>query len=325
MTTSLTERYIAATIDGLPEDLRDEVRPELQASIDDAVEARMAADEDRDTAERAVLTELGDPGVLAAGYADRPLQLIGPRYYLAWLRLVKRLLVIIMPLVFVLVAFAQVLASGDFGTVLAEAIVATISTGLHICFWVTLAFAIMERTGADLGTEWTVDDLPELREERPGVADLVASLVFLGIVLIALTWDQTAGFIRVSDERVPILNPDLWPWGMAGLLGLIVLEIVFAVVLYQRRGWNVPLALVNTILSVLVFSWFITLLVRGELFSAELLSLAVDNGVDADSQYTLAVLFGFGMGIVALWDIIDGWVKTYQTSSASGEQQPAAK
>ena len=320
MTTSLTQRYIAATIEGLPENLRSEVRPELEASIADAVDARVANGEDHDTAEREVLTELGDPAVLAAGYADRPLQLIGPRYYPAWLRLLKRLLVIIMPLVFVVVAFAQAVASGDIGAVISEAIVATMSTGLHICFWVTLAFAIMERTGADLGTVWTVDDLPEPREDRPGLGDLIASLVFIGIVLIALLWDQTFGFIRAFGERVVVFNPELWPWPMTGFLALLALEVIFAIALYRRGGWNVPMAVLNTALSLLIFSWFITLLVRGELFSAELLTLAANNGVSADAQYTLAVMFGFGVGLVAVWDIIDGWVKTYRANSASVEQ-----
>ena len=107
-------------------------------------------------------------------------------------------------------------------------------------------------------------------------------------------------------------------------LALLALEVVFAIVLYQRGGWNVPMAVINTILSVLVFSWFITLLVRGEPFSAELLTLAANNGVSADAQYTLAVMFGFGVGFVAVWDIIDGWVKTYRAKSAGVEQQPAA-
>ena len=45
--------------------------------------------QDPATAEREVLTELGNPAQLAARYADRRLQLIGPTYYLAWLRLLK--------------------------------------------------------------------------------------------------------------------------------------------------------------------------------------------------------------------------------------------
>lgn len=82
MKTSLSERYITATIGGLPEDLHNDVRAELEASIADAIAARVGADQDRDAAERAVLTEWGDPAVLAASYAERPLQLIEPRYYL---------------------------------------------------------------------------------------------------------------------------------------------------------------------------------------------------------------------------------------------------
>ena len=324
MKTTFSERYIAATIHELPAELHDEVRPELEGSIADAVDARMAQGEDHDTAERAVLTELGDPAELAAGYADRPLQLIGPRYYLAWWRLLKRLLIIIPPIVFIVVAFAQVLASGNIGTVIAEAIVATISAILHVCFWVTLAFAIMERTGADTGLTWDVDQLPEPREEHPGGADLVASLIFLGVTLVAIVWDQVPGFIRINEDPVPVLNPELWPWAMAGLLGLIALEIVFAIMLYRRRGWNLTMALVNTVLSVLFFSWVITLLVRGELFSAELLDLAVDNGVGQDSFYTLAVMFGFGVAVISVWDIIDGWVKTYRGASVSGNQPPSA-
>lgn len=325
MTTSLTERYIAATIKELPAELHSEVRLELEASIADAVDARMVQGEDRDTAERVVLTELGDPAELAAGYADRPLQLIGPRYYVAWWRLLKRLLIIIPPIVFVVVAFAQVLASGDIGTIISEAIVATMTTVLHVCFWVTLVFAIMERTGTDLGLTWDVDQLPEPREERPGLADLISSLVFLGVMLVAIVWDQVPGFIRINDDPVPVLNPELWPWAMAGLLGLIALEIVFVIALYMRRGWNVTMALVNTALSVLFFSWVITLLVRGELFSAELLNLAVDNGVGQDSFYTLAVIFGFGVAVISVWDIIDGWVKTSRGASARRQQHPATR
>src|SRR5690625_6334720 len=59
--------------------IQDDVRAELTTSITDAIDARTEQGEDPETAERAVLTELGDPAVLAAEYVDRPLHLIGPR------------------------------------------------------------------------------------------------------------------------------------------------------------------------------------------------------------------------------------------------------
>src|SRR5690606_25066648 len=112
MNTSLSERYIAATINELPAQMHTDVRAELEASIADAISARMDHGEDRATAEHAVLTEMGDPAVLAAGYAERPLQLIGPRYYLTWWRLLRRLLFIVPPIVLGISALAQILAGG---------------------------------------------------------------------------------------------------------------------------------------------------------------------------------------------------------------------
>src|SRR5699024_9010333 len=324
MTTPLSERYIAATVKDLPHELHTEVRPELEASIADAIEARVEQGEDRESAERAVLTELGDPAVLAAGYTDRPLQLIGPRYYLMWWSLLKRLLAIVPAAVFAVSVLAHTLASGDIGTVLGESIVTTISAALHVCFWVTLVFAIMERSDTDTGLTWDIDQLPEPREDHPARANLIASLVFLGLVLVALVWDQVPGFIRLDDQPVAILNAELWPWTMLGLLALIALEIGFAIVLYIRRRWTVTLAIVNTALAVLFFAWIITLLTDGTLFSAEFVELWSENNINADSLYSLEVSFGSGVAGICAWDIIDGWVKTYRQTASRVEQQPAA-
>lgn len=323
MKTSLSERYITATINELPAEMHDDVRAELEASIADAITARIEHGETRETAERAVLTELGDPSILAASYADRPLHLIGPRYYLTWWRLLKRLLVIIPPIVFVVVAFAQVLAGGTIGDILAEAIVATISTILHVCFWVTLTFVIIERSGGDIGISWSVENLPEPQEVGRGKGDLIASLVFIGLMLAALIWDQTRAFIRIDGESIAVLNPELWPWAMTGLIGLLVLEAIFALVLYARGGWNFMMAAVNTVLSMAFFSWFITLLVRGDLFSAKFINLWSENGVQGDSLYTLAVIFGFGVAVISIWDIIDGWVKANRANQTAESKRGA--
>ena len=63
----------------VPEKQRADLSAELRASIDDQIDARVDDGEAPEAAERAVLTDLGDPDKLAAGYTDRPLHLIGPR------------------------------------------------------------------------------------------------------------------------------------------------------------------------------------------------------------------------------------------------------
>lgn len=60
-----------------------------------------------------MLTELGDPMRLAAGYTGRPLHLIGPAVYPDWLRLVKLLLGIIVPLSMAGSALAQALVGDE--------------------------------------------------------------------------------------------------------------------------------------------------------------------------------------------------------------------
>lgn len=191
---------------------------------------------------------------------------------------------------------------------------------LRFC-WATLVFAIMERSDADTGISWSVDQLPEPREDHPGRPDLIASLIFLGFVLIALVWDQIPGFIRIDNQPVPILNPELWPWAMIGLLALIALEIGFAIVLYLNRRWSVPLAIINTVLAAAFFTWVVTLLTAGTLFSVDFVDLWVANNVADDTLYTLAVLFGFGVAVISVWDAIDGWVKTYRDTRSRTAQQ----
>lgn len=321
MTASLTERYILATVHSLAPAIQDDVRAELEASIADAVEARMEQGETSGEAERAVLTELGDPDILAAGYADRPLHLIGPKYYLAWKRLLKLLLWIVP----ICVAAAMVLGLLLSGEAVGESIVQALSVGLqvvvHLCFWTTLVFIVLERTGADTGVTWSVDQLPEVHEDSTVRSDLIASLVFLGIAVVAVVWDRVRGFFPTGGEPIPILDPGLWPWWIGALFAIILLEAVFAIKLYRQRRWNTAMAALNTVLALAFAAWVMFLLLRGELINPEFLAFVADAGGeefaagDAEAAGNggifriLSVLLGFGIGVGVLWDIADGWRK----------------
>ncbi|MFF5625520.1 permease prefix domain 1-containing protein [Microbacterium sp. NPDC012755] len=323
-TATLTERYIAATVKGLRPETQDDVRAELEASIADAIEARLEQGEAPDDAERAVLTELGDPGILAAGYADRPLHLIGPRFYLTWWRLLKLLLAIVPVCVLGAVALGQTISGAAVGEVISTSLVAAGGAIMHICFWTTLVFVILERTGSTTTIdEWDLDKLPEITDDGVGRSELIASLVFLGIAAGALLWDRFRGF--VPGEALPILDPALWPWGISVLFALIVAEAVFAVVVF-RRGWSTGLAVVNTVLALAFLAWTLVLLLGGQLVNPDFLSYIVaaggegfaagDAGAAGEGGVfrILAVLVGFGVAIGVGWDIVDGWLKTVRRS-----------
>ena len=109
-TSSLTDRYVAATLRSLPDRQRQDIEAELRALIADAIDDRREAGVDTDSAERQVLTELGAPARLAASYSDRSLHLIGPEFYLDYVRVLTVLLSTLVPLwfvIFALVTFAD--------------------------------------------------------------------------------------------------------------------------------------------------------------------------------------------------------------------------
>lgn len=310
MTATLTDRYITATVKSLPPQLQSEVRDELQASIADAIDARTEQGEALERAEREVLTDLGDPGVLAAGYADRPLHLIGPKYYLTWWRLLKLLVAIVPACAFGGVAIAQAIDGATIGGIIGEGIAVAISVIVHVAFWTTLVFFILERTGADTGAKWSVDQLPAESHPGTGRTDLIGSLVMLAIFAAVLLWDQFRGFVPTSDAPLPMLNPDLWPWGIGAVLLLMAAEAALAIAVYARGHWTSALAWINTVLAVVFMSLALTALGRGELFNPEFVqAVFTDNGVDADARTVLAVLTGVGIAGIGVWDAIDGWIK----------------
>ena len=145
-TTTLTDRYVDAAMRTVPDKQRDDLGAELRASIDDQIEARVDGGEPHDAAERAVLTELGDPDKLAAGYTDRPLHLIGPRYYLDWWRLLKLLLLIVLPAAAFGIGLAQTLAGQPIGSIIGSLITTLLSVAVNLCFWTTLVFAVIEES-----------------------------------------------------------------------------------------------------------------------------------------------------------------------------------
>lgn len=308
--TTLTDRYIDAAMRTVPEQQRGDLSAELRASIEDQIEARVEQGEGFDAAEFAVLTELGDPDRLAAGYTDRPLWLVGPRYFLDWWRLLKLLLWIVIPIAGVAVALGQTLSGADIGEIIAQTVVVAMNVALQLFFWVTLIFVILERTGHETMTagRWTPDRLPEPRQRGAGLSDLVASLVFLGVAAGAILWDRFVGFAYVDGEWMPFLSPALWPWWIGALFVLMALEALLAISVYAKGRWDAGSATVNLFLNLTIAGGALWLLTRQELVNPEFLA-AVLPDADASVTAIVSTVFGFAIVAVAVWDSVDAYLK----------------
>ncbi|WP_106814864.1 permease prefix domain 1-containing protein [Microbacterium timonense] len=307
--TTLTDRYVDAAMRTVPESQRSDLAAELRASIDDQIDARLEAGEEHQAAEWAVLTDLGDPDKLAAQYTDRPLWLVGPRYFLDWWRLLKLLLWIV-PLCTVFgVSLAMVLDGASFGEIVGALVPILLSVVVHIAFWTTLVFVILERTGhetMDAGP-WTPDRLPEPRQRGAGMGDMIASLGFLAIMVGVVLWDRFVGLVP-TEPGLPFLDPGLWPWWITGLFLVMALEAALAVVVYAVGRWTVGLAVVNGILNLVVAVPALWLLFEGRLINPEFFPTIIPDG-GAEVGAILSIIVGFVIAGVAVWDTTDAAIK----------------
>ncbi|GGM03671.1 MULTISPECIES: permease prefix domain 1-containing protein [Micromonospora] len=311
--SSLTDRYLAATLRAAPAARREEIVAELRAAITDAVEDRTGAGQDPATAERDVLTELGNPERLAARYADQRLQLIGPAVYLAWRRLLRVLLTFVPALVGTVVALVEA-ATGAGAGAIGSGITTALSVAVQICFWVTLTFAILERTGtAGALPEWTVDQLPEDTAERSiSLPDTVAAIVGLLFALIFLPWQHLRSSVTAADgENIPLLDPALWDSWLPVLAAVLLASIIFELVKYRIGRWSWRLVAVTAALNLAFGVPTIWLLLTERLLNPALVQ-RFEWLREGDNLATASTVAAVSIAAIMVWDTADKAVKTYR-------------
>ncbi|KQO99368.1 hypothetical protein [Leifsonia sp. Leaf264] len=312
--TTLTDRYVWAVVRTAPESQRPELEQEVRALVADAMDAHLEAASP--TAERDAIVELGDPLVLAARYADRPLTLIGPAYYLLWWRLLKLLLLIVVPIATLGIGVGQFIAGATVGAIIGSMIGGAIQVTVNLGFWTTVAFVILDRSakGAPM-IEWTPEQLPEVPSptQHSALGQLIASVVFLTLLLVALVWQQFNPYLAGSDDVLPVLNPELWSFWIPFFMILTVAEIAFALVLYFR-GWSYALAGVNVLLNVAfavpaVWLWFMGSILNPAFVDA--VALQTDDDFDEAWRIT-SIIVVVSLVAIAVWDVIDGFYNAYR-------------
>jgi len=264
----LIDRYLWAVAKELPEDMRDDVAGELRATIADMVEAR-GADADEADAVREVLVELGDPAELAARYSGKKRYLIGPAAYPLYARLLRTLMLVIVPVVLAATLIERLRSAED--DVLAGilgAVNASLLAGVMVAFWVTLVFAVLERAGvgpdqpsAEGGRAWAPDSLPPAAEKRQiTLAGTIFSLVALSLLVVLVLWLRSHSVVQLFTGRqwmdvdggsIPFLDDGLWDFWMPGLVAVIAAGMAIEIWKYLSGRWTLPLVVANIVANAL--------------------------------------------------------------------------
>jgi hypothetical protein len=316
---TLTDRYVWGVLRAVPQTQRGDLEPEIRALVADAVEARIAAGTDPAGAERAALAELGDPELLAARYTDRSMVLIGPRVYPEWRRLLTLLLSVVVPIVTIVATGAAVLGGTPAPQLVGVAVTTALTVAVQTAFWITLVFAILERTGQPaLGEAWTPDRLPETPAEavRPNVVEVVLSVAALALLAGLLVWQQTAAPITIDGTGYPLFDPALWSTWIPWFLVVLGLEIVFTLVRWMRGGWTWTLAVVNLGLNLAFVVPAVWLVQTGQLFDPGLVA-AIEREVGTAAWLQPTITIGMVAAVaIAAWDAFDGFRQAWIRSRA---------
>lgn len=314
---TLTDHYVVATLAHVPAKQRADVETDLRAAIADAIDARLASGDAKDPAhhdkdvEMAVLNEMGDPARLAANYAGHPLTLIGPQVYLAWKRLTTLLLWIVLPIVAVLVPIGMWLGD-DADTVFAyvgTTVGATLTVGVHLVFWVTLVFAVMERSGTsaeEWSEPWSVARLEESADVRVSGVETAVAVGALAVTAAFIIWQEVWPWATSSSgEGLPVINSDLWAFILPALLVVMAIEAIAAIARQVRGRWTVRDWWLTLALNVTTVSLLAVPVARHDFLNRD---LAQELGwPDAATTVTLEQLEWLMLLVVLVTCIADVW------------------
>ncbi|EML9730846.1 TPA: hypothetical protein QCR58_001644 [Bacillus cereus] len=284
---NLIDLYIQEVAKRLPEKNREDITLELRSIIDD-----MLPEDYNEKDVKSVLEKLGSPVSLANGYLDRPMHLIGPRYFDVYTTLLK----MIIPIVAVIALISMIAEnfigySGDQAVLnvifqlIGKGIGEIFEVGLHVFFWLTLVFVILERTDTDKGIEplttslkkWTPDDLKNI-SYIPKKKAISKFEVFGGLMWTAVwatlyfyanhlvgVYNGTANGLKFVS---PTFNQDVllqyWPI----VVIMIVFEICISLYKLVQGQWTQRLAIGNAILQVAGTIVFIVIVVNPHVFNA---------------------------------------------------------
>ncbi|MGH8948343.1 MAG: permease prefix domain 1-containing protein, partial [Acidimicrobiia bacterium] len=284
----------------IPEKRRSDVDRELRTAIDDAVEARIGQGEEPSRAETTVLTDLGDPARLAANYSDLPLYLIGPRFYLPWSRVIRKLLAVVPPLAGMVVVMVQILTGEGLVGAIFGGLWAGFIAAVNVVVWTTLGFAVAERAeespAADLEplTRWSLDRLPRVPDRQFNTGEVIGSMVAIAVVFVLI--------LGVRNVTFPFLDPEAWDLGIPLLLGLLAFSFILALLKLRVGNWSYGLAIANAMMNLGFAAWWAWALGGGLLDMDYFADLVAPDWLTISVRITLAIIVA-----ICIWDAVQGF------------------
>ncbi|WP_214797980.1 MULTISPECIES: hypothetical protein [unclassified Exiguobacterium] len=281
---NLRDVYIDEVTSRIPESMRQDVALELESTIDD-----MTGNDPSEATLFEALRQLGDPHILAARYANRPLHLIGPALFTQYVNVIKIVLPIAVTVITILSVIGYLNNSIDDTSWLPFLIQGFLQVGAAIfnvvvqtLFWITLTFFIIERTvpeGEVPFSSWKPKQLKKVKPRSTSISFGSILFDFVATVLMVVLYVNAEQMIRVvmNGKSYPLLNPSVLDRFLPFVIALAVFGIAIAIYKWMVRHWTKPLALWNALFNVVWIVVTALILLQPDLISSDAISLIADQ------------------------------------------------
>ncbi|WP_277679259.1 HAAS signaling domain-containing protein [Gracilibacillus dipsosauri] len=319
--------YIQEVTRRLPEKSREDIGLELESTIYDM----LPEDYDEEDVKEA-LQSLGNPAILASKYSEKPMHLIGPKYFDVYTSFLKLILPISIILSLITVVAVKVLNPVEGGAVLetileiiGEGIWHMLTVAIHTFFWITVTFAIVERADKENNRSpismnfkpWTPDDLKMVtylpKEKRIKNYEFHFGLIWTVIwAAIYFYADRLIGVYENGDNGLRLVSPafdqdillSFWPW----VVLLIIGEVVLTVYKYMKKQWTYRLASLQALYELATTVVFVVIITRSNLFTTEFLQKTgelfdtTSSKIEASMTWGL-VTISIVYTVIAIYDV----------------------
>jgi hypothetical protein len=328
---NLIEIYIQEVTRRVPEKSREDIALELRSTIEDMLPEDYTKEEIK-----LVLEKLGNPAMLASGYRDQPMYLIGPRYFDLYVTLLKMILPIAIS-IGLIVMIAEYFISHGGGetviqvviTIMGKGIGTIIDVGIQTFFWLTVVFAILERADkkndmhplSSSLKKWTPDDLkniPFIPKKK-----IISKLEVFGYLFWTAIWatlyfyaNHLVGIYEGNGNRLefvtPVLNQEVLVSNWPIVLVVIGLEIALALYKFIKGQWTKQVAVFNTVTELIGALVFLVIISNPNLLHQEFIAYMTDLFTINAEQLKRWIVGGvISIYVVfAVFNVFDGFRKS---------------
>ncbi len=310
----MIQNYLDSLESYLPDEMKQDVRDELEASIMDQVEdSQEALGRELNTEEtEALLLKLGHPMRVASSYLPKQ-QLVGPEFFPAY----KKALEIALTITFVVIVLISVfgLLSGQsifdsFINIIAD----VVNKGIYVFAIVTIVFYVMEYCDTNLNHlyAWSPKDLKS-KSKRLALSrvetgfELVVTIIFMAWWNDILTWPAEA-LIELQPVKVSLSAE--WQsvfWSVNVVLGLSVALAAYNFVMASWSRFSLAAEIILSVASLVIISqiWrFEQLLIVDPALNEDIRWERVADHVDYGIYSILAII-----AVICVFEIISNFRK----------------